>query len=279
MLNLSSDTHILIQGISQPLALDALLDMHSYGMKVVAGVNAGLGNQKIHGIEVFDLVEQAMAVHPAIDTTIIFTPALRVLDAALEAIAAGITRIVIATSGVPPLDMIALLRRTQNSPVWILGAGSAGLIVPNQVLLGTLDASIFTPGSVGIISRSHSLIYEVAELLNSAQLGQSLAVHLGSDPINCSNSSRWLTALGANTQQIVLLGNITIDADLHQALTLLNKPVISYNPQLKSAITPITDAARLLRVGQGELDQEQPHATIQIATSLDRILELVKPRR
>jgi succinyl-CoA synthetase alpha subunit len=172
--------------------------------------------------------------------------------------------------------MIELLRRTQNLPVWILGAGSAGLIVPNQVLLGTLDASIFTPGRVGIISRSHSLMYEVAELLNSAQIGQSLAVHLGSDPINCSHSSRWLTALGANTRQIVLLGNIPIDTDLHQALTLLDKPVISYNPQLKSAITPITDAARLLRVGQGELDQEQPHPTIQIATSLDRIVELVE---
>jgi succinyl-CoA synthetase alpha subunit len=276
MINLSSDTHILIQGISHPLALETLLDMHSYGMKVVAGVNAGLGNQKIHGIEVFDLVEQARSVYGEIDTTIIFTPALRVLDAALEAIAAGISQIVIATSGVPPLDMIELLRRTQNSPVWILGAGSAGLIVPNQVLLGTLDASIFTPGSVGIISRSHSLMYEVAELLNSAQLGQSLAVHLGSDPINCSQSSRWLTALGANTRQIVLLGNIPIDPDLHQALTLLNMPVIAYNPQLKTAITPITDAARLLRVGQGELDQEQPHPNMQIAGTLDRIVELVK---
>jgi succinyl-CoA synthetase alpha subunit len=279
MINLSSDTHILIQGISQPLALEALLDMHSYGMQVVAGVNAGLGNQKIHGIEVFDLVEQAIAAHGTIDTTIIFTPALRVLDAALEAIAAGISQIVIATSGVPPLDMIELLRRTQNSPVWILGAGSAGLIVPNQVLIGTLDASIFTPGTVGIISRSHSLMYEVAELLNSAGLGQSLAVHLGSDPINCSHSSRWLTALGADTQQIVLLGNITINPDLRQALTLLHKPVISYNPQLKTAIIPITDAARLLRVGQGELDQEQPHATIQIASTLAQIVELVESTR
>jgi succinyl-CoA synthetase alpha subunit len=276
MINLSSDTQILIQGITQLSALATMLEMHRYGMKVVAGVNAGLGKQMIHGVEIFDLVEQSIATHPAIDTTIIFSPALRVLDAALEAIAAGISQIIIATSGVPPLDMIELLRRTQKSPVWILGAGSAGLIVPNQILLGTLDAQHFKPGRVGIISRSHSLIYEVVELLNSAQIGQSLVIHLGSDAISGSNSSQWLTAFSDNTEQILLLGNIAIDQDLQQALTLVQQPVVSYNPQLKTAITPITDAARLLRVGQGLLDQEQPATSIKIATTLHQIVELLK---
>jgi succinyl-CoA synthetase alpha subunit len=276
MMNLSSDLHILIQGITQPNALAALLEMHSFGTKVVAGVSAGLGNQTIHGVEIFDLVEQATAAHQTIDTTIIFNPALRVLDAALEAIAAGISRLIIATSGVPPLDMIELLRRTQNSPVWILGAGSAGLIVPQQVLLGTLDAQLFTAGPVGIISRSHSLIYEVVELLNESQMGQSLVVHLGSDPISGSNSSQWLTAFGENTEQILLLGQMAIDQSLRQALQHLNKPVVSYNPHLQTAITPITDAARLLRIGQGELDQEAPTAPIKVATTLHQLLELVQ---
>jgi succinyl-CoA synthetase alpha subunit len=276
MINLSSDMHILIQGVTQPSALEALLDMNSYGMKVVAGVNAGLGKQIIHGVEIFDLVEQAVAIHQNINTTIIFNPALRVLDAALEAIAAGIKQVIIATSGVPPLDMITLLRRTENTSVCILGAGSAGLIIPNQVLVGTLDASMFMPGAVGIISRSHSLIYEVVERLNRAHIGQSLAVHLGSDPISGSHSSQWLTAFDHHTQQILLLGDMMIDRNLLLALTLINKPVISYHPQLKIAITPITDAARLLRVGQGELDQEQPTANMKMATTLDQIVELVQ---
>ncbi len=276
MMNLSSDLHILIQGMTQSSALTALLKMNSFGTKVVAGVSAGLGNQTIHGVEIFDLVEQATAAHETIDTTIIFSPALRVLDAALEAIAAGISRIIIATSGVPPLDMIELLRRTQDSPVWILGAGSAGLIVPHQVLIGTMDAQLFTAGPVGIISRSHSLIYEVVELLNASQIGQSLVVHLGSDPINGSNSSKWLTAFGANTEQILLLGHIAIDQNLRQALQHLNKPVVSYNPHLQTAITPITDAARLLRVGQGELDQEAPTAPVKVATTLHQLGELVQ---
>ena len=276
MINFKADAHILIQGITQPPALEALLEMRSYGMSLLAGVSAGEGSQTVEEVEIFDLVEQAIDLHPQIDTTIIFNPALTVLDAALEAISAGISRIIIATKGVPPLDMIDLLRRTTDSDVWVLGSGSAGLIVPSQILLGTLDATMFTPGQVGIISRSHSLIYEVVELLNDRQIGQSLVVHLGSDSIRGSSSSRWLSVFDHNTEQILLLGDISIDQDLRHTAALIKQPVISYNPQLQMAITPITDAARLLRVGQGELNREQPSAPLKIATTLDQIVQLVQ---
>lgn len=276
MINFNADACILIQGITQPPALESLLEMRSYGMNLLAGVSAGEGGQIVAEVEVFDLVEQAIATHPEIDTTIIFVPALAVLDAALEAIAAGISRIIIATKGVPPLDMIELLRRTADSDVWVLGSGSAGLIIPSQILLGTLDATMFTPGQVGIISRSHSLIYEVVELLNDRQIGQSLVVHLGSDPIRGSNSSRWLSVFDRNTEQILLLGDMSIDQELRHAAALVKQPVISYNPQLQMTITPITDAARLLRIGQGELDREQPIAPLKIATTLDQIVQLVQ---
>ncbi len=276
MINLNFDAHILIQGIVQPQALESLVEMRSYGMNVLAGISAGAGNQTLQGVEVFDLVEQAIATHPEIDTTIIFDPALAVLDAAFEAISAGISRIIIVTKGVPPLDMIELLRCTLDSSVWVLGSGSAGLIAPSKILLGTLDATMFTPGKVGIISRSHSLIYEVVELLNNYQIGQSLIVHLGSDPIRGSHSSRWLSVFDDNTEQILLLGGISIDQDLRQAADLIKQPVISYNPQLQMTITPITDAARLLRVGQGELDLEQPSDPLKIVTTLEQIVQLVK---
>jgi succinyl-CoA synthetase alpha subunit len=276
MINFNVDAHILIQGITQPPALEALLEMRSYGMNLLAGIAAGEGSQTVEEVEVFDLVEQAIDAYPAIDTTIIFVPALAVLDAALEAISGGISRIIIATKGVPPLDMIELLRYTANSDVWVLGSGSAGLIVPSQILLGTLDATMFTPGQVGIISRSHSLIYEVVELLNGHHIGQSLVVHLGSDPIRGSNSSSWLSVFDHHTEQILLLGDMSIDQDLRHAAALLKQPVISYNPQLQTMITPITDAARLLRVGQGELDREQPSAPLKIATTLDQIVQLLQ---
>jgi succinyl-CoA synthetase alpha subunit len=249
MINFNVDAHILIQGITQPPALEALLEMRSYGMNLLAGVAAGEGSQTVEEVEVFDLVEQAIDAYPAIDTTIIFVPAL---------------------------DMIELLRYTANSDVWVLGSGSAGLIVPSQILLGTLDATMFTPGQVGIISRSHSLIYEVVELLNGHHIGQSLVVHLGSDPIRGSNSSSWLSVFDHHTEQILLLGDMSIDQDLRHAAALLKQQVISYNPQLQTMITPITDAARLLRIGQGELDREQPSAPLKIATSLDQIVQLVQ---
>jgi succinyl-CoA synthetase alpha subunit len=275
MINLPSDPQVLIQGVTQPSAQAALLDMHSYGMQILAGVSAGAGDQTRQDIKIFDLVEQAIACYPQINTTIIFSPALDVLDAALEAIAAGIKQIIIATSGVPPLDMIKLSRHTTDLSGWVLGSGSAGLIVPNQILLGKLDASMFTPGAVGIISQSHSLIYEVVELLNNAQIGQSLVVHLGSDHIRGSKASRWLSAFSNQTEHLLLLGNMSIDQDLRQALKQVKKIVIAYNPQLQITIAPVTDAARLLRVGQENTDPAQPQSSIKVATNLDQIVQLL----
>ncbi len=277
MINLPSDPQILIQGVTQPSAQEALLDMNSYGMQILAGVSAGEGDQTGQEIKIFDLVEQAIACYPQINTTIIFSPALDVLDAALEAIAAGINQIIIATSGVPPLDMIKLSRHITDLPGWILGSGSAGLIVPNQILLGKLDPAMFTPGSVGIISQSHSLIYEVVELLNNAQIGQSLVVHLGSDHIRGSQASRWLSAFNNQTEHLLLLGNMPIDQDLRPALRQVKQTVITYNPQLQVKIAPITDAAQLLRVSQENSEPEQPQPTVKVATNLEQIVQLLTP--
>ncbi|WP_364300791.1 hypothetical protein [Moorena sp. SIO4A5] len=105
-INLSSDSKVLVQGITQPLGLYYAARMKAYGTNVVAGVSTGQGGQTLHGIPVFDLVEQACHHVEAVDTTIIFEESYQVKDAALEAIDAGIGQIILVTGGIPPLDMV-----------------------------------------------------------------------------------------------------------------------------------------------------------------------------
>ncbi|MFM8009283.1 MAG: CoA-binding protein, partial [Dolichospermum sp.] len=97
----------------------------------------------------------------------------QVLDAALEAIASNIPQIIIITAGVPPLDMVQLLRKTEADETLIIGPNSPGIIVPGKIILGTQEREFYIPGSVGIVSRSSTLTYELAWELTKVGLGQS----------------------------------------------------------------------------------------------------------
>jgi succinyl-CoA synthetase alpha subunit len=262
MFDLSNSCRVLIQGIDTPTAQAALTHLLHYNgqTKVVAGICAGMGGQVIERrtsqIPVFDLVEQAQAAVGQIDVTLIFNPPWQVLDAALEAITIGIERMVICSSGVPPLDGLEILRN--SAEVLVLGSGSAGMIVPDRLLLGTFDASYFQPGSVGIISRSQSLVYEATNILNLHHLGQSVAVHLGCDAIVGSTESDWLKILSQDptTTSILLLGDIAIDAELAKVAAKIDQKVVAYRPRLTSNVAPLSDAAMLLRAGRRSLDEQ-----------------------
>jgi succinyl-CoA synthetase alpha subunit len=133
-IDLQLDSRILIQGLEDPLASAAIERMQVYGTNIVGIVSAGRGGQEFAKLPIFDLVEQAQVALGQIETSLIFVPAYEVLDAALEAIAAGIAQIIIITRGVPPLDMIRLLRQASISNTLILGSGSAGIIIPDRLL-------------------------------------------------------------------------------------------------------------------------------------------------
>ena len=173
-MNFTPHNRVLIQGISEPLATLHASHMQAYGTRIVAGVSPGYGGTTVHEIPVFDLVEMALAAVGEINTTIIFTHPYAALDAALEAIAAGIRQIVLITEGIPPLDMVRLLRKAEMTETLVVGPNSPGIIVPGQSLLGIHPTELYTPGSVGLISRSGTLTYEIARELTLAGLGQSI---------------------------------------------------------------------------------------------------------
>lgn len=217
----------------EPLGVTYAPLMQAYGTHIVAGVSPGFGGQMLDEIPVFDMLEQALPLVGAIDTAIICTPPYLALDAALEAIAAGVRQIVLISQGMPPLDMVHLIRKAEATETLIVGPNSPGVIVPGQVLLGIHPPDLYMPGSVGLISRSGTLTYEVAWSLTQAGLGQSIAVSIGGDAIVGSSFPQWLQILDEDDQTdvIVLVGEIGGDSEeaaAHYIAEAIDKPVIAY---------------------------------------------------
>ncbi|MBD2459930.1 CoA-binding protein [Oscillatoria sp. FACHB-1407] len=232
-MNFTTDSKVLIQGITEPIGATYAPLMQAYGTQIVAGISPGYGGEKHQGIPVFDMVEQALFQVGMVDTTVIFVPPYSVLDAALEAIAAGIRQIILMTEGVPPLDMVRLIRKAESTETLVVGPNSAGVIVPGEILLGTHPTDFYMPGSVGLISRSGTLTHEVALELTRAGFGQSIAVGVGGDRVVGSSFQQWLQILEEDdkTEVIVLLGGVGGDGEEVAARYIaeaIDKPVIAY---------------------------------------------------
>jgi succinyl-CoA synthetase alpha subunit len=251
-MKLTPDSKILIQGISEPLASYYAPRMKAYGTKIVAGVSAGKGGQEIAEIPLFDLVEQAISQVGEVETSLIFVEPYGVLDGALEAINAGIRQIIIISRRVPPLDMVYLLKKAQGSNTFILGSGSQGILIPDQLWLGIGEPSFYKPGKVGLIGRADSLRDEVALTLSQAGLGQSMAVSLGTDGIIGSNFEQWLQTFEEDeaTEAIVLIGQPNGSAEARAAeyiASAIEKPVIAYLAGLQAPLEQsFGDAATII---------------------------------
>jgi succinyl-CoA synthetase alpha subunit len=232
-MNWLSPNSAIVQGIDEEYAAYHAIQMKAYGTDIVAGISPGNKGKSLENIPLFDLVEQAIAELGTIDTSLIFSRSDCVLDAAREAIAAGIEQIIIFTSSIPPLDTIELLQHARTNNVLVLGPGSHGIVVPEQNWLGTLQPQFYTPGEVGLIAHGKYLSYEVARELNRAQLGQSIVVSLGNERIIGSSLPQWLSILNEDpkTKAIVAIGQ-----HIHETEEIIDychncgydKPIIVY---------------------------------------------------
>jgi succinyl-CoA synthetase alpha subunit len=232
-MNFAASSKVLVQGIAEPLGLLYAPAMLAYGTSIVAGVSPGYGGTTVETVPVFDLVEQALDQAGSVDVGVIFAPPYAVLDAALEAMAAEIRQLVLITEGVPPLDMVKLLREAETTETLVVGPSSPGIIVPGQILLGTHPPYCYSAGPVGLISRSGTLTHEVALELTRAGLGQSIGVGIGGDRILGSSFQQWLQILEEDeqTEVIVLIGEIGGDSEEEAARYIaeaIDKPVIAY---------------------------------------------------
>ncbi len=156
--------------------------MLDYGTQIVAGVTPGKGGTQVHGIPVYDTVEEAVKKHGA-DASIIFVPAPFAADAALEATDSELKTIVIITEHIPVKDAIIVMASAKQHGATVIGPNTPGIITPGECKLGVMPAHVFKPGVVGIVSRSGTLTYEIAAGISAKGLGQSTCVGLGGDPV------------------------------------------------------------------------------------------------
>lgn len=156
--------------------------MLDYGTQIVAGVTPLKGGAQVHGVPVYDTVDEAAKKHNA-NSSIIFVPAPFAAEAAFEAIEGGLKTVVIITEHIPVKDAIQVMARARREGVTIIGPNTPGIIVPEECKLGIMPAHVFKRGIVGVASRSGTLTYEIATGLSVSGLGQSTCVGLGGDPI------------------------------------------------------------------------------------------------
>jgi succinyl-CoA synthetase alpha subunit len=183
--------------------------MLDYGTKIVAGVVPGKGGTVANGVPVYDTVKETVEAHSP-NASIIFVPAPFAQDAVLEAIANKIKTIVVVTEHMPIKDAINIMAYANQSQVTIFGPNTPGIMTPGECKLGIMPANIFKPGSIGLVSRSGTLTYEIAAGLTAKGLGQSTCVGVGGDPIVGLNFIEALELFkeNPNTKAIVLIGEI-----------------------------------------------------------------------
>jgi succinyl-CoA synthetase alpha subunit len=183
--------------------------MLEYGTRIVAGTSPSKGGTTVHGIPVYDTVQEAQKNHAA-DASIIFVPAPFAAEAALEALEGGIKTVVIITEHVPVKDAIALMSRAKQLDVTIVGPNTPGVIAPGKCKVGILPSHEFSEGHVGVASRSGTLTYEIAAALTKAGQGQSTCVGVGGDPVTGLNFVEALEMFRADaeTKAGVLVGEI-----------------------------------------------------------------------
>jgi len=227
-------TQVIVQGITGRDGSFHAAQMAAYGTQVVAGVTPGKGGTKFENtVPIFDAVHDAVDATGA-NTSVIYVRAPFAADAMCEAADAGIRLVVCITEGVPVRDMLRVIPFLKERSTRLVGPNCPGMIAPNaHVKVGILPASIVKPGSVGVVSRSGTLTYEVVYQMTRAGMGQSTCLGIGGDPIIGTNFIDALRLFQADeeTEAVVLIGEIG-GSDEEEAAAYIKekvtKPVVAF---------------------------------------------------
>ena len=203
------DTRVIVQGITGGEGKFHAEQMIEYGTNVVAGAVPGKGGQEVHGVPVYDTVEQAAREEDA-DASVIFVPPAFAGDAVFEALDAPIDLAVAITEGIPTQDMAKVNKRLDEVDTRLIGPNCPGIITPGESKLGILPGNIFSSGNVGLVSRSGTLTYQVVDTLNDRGMGQTTAIGIGGDPIIGTDFVDALELFEADedTEAVVMCGEI-----------------------------------------------------------------------
>jgi len=227
-----NNTRLVVQGLTGSEGRFHGLRNRSYGTQVVAGVTPGKGGQDVEGLPVYDTVADAVREQAA-NTAMVFVPAPFAPDAIYEAVDAGIGTVICITEGIPAHEMLRIHAYLQPRAVTMLGPNCPGALSPGKANVGIIPAEIFREGSVGLVSRSGTLTYQIGHELTQLGLGNSTIVGIGGDPIVGSSFIDILTRFSDDpqTEYVVMVGEIGGDEEEKAAAFIeseLGKPAVGY---------------------------------------------------
>ena len=180
---------VVIQGITGREGMVRTKLMVEYGTNVVAGVTPGRAGQTVHGVPVFDTVEEANNQSGPLDVSVLFIPAALVKSAAQEALDAGVKLVVIVPDRVPLWDVLEIAELAASKNARFVGPNTLGMISPGKAVLGMIGGNAasardwFKPGPVGVISRSGGMTSAMSYYLGRAGIGLSTVIHVGGDSV------------------------------------------------------------------------------------------------
>ncbi|VBB42145.1 Succinyl-CoA ligase (ADP-forming) subunit alpha 2 [uncultured Desulfatiglans sp.] len=229
---LDGDTRVIVQGITGKIGQVQTYWMLEYGTAVVGGVTPGKGGSTVEGLPVFDRVAEAVEKTGA-NASVFFVPAAFVLDAFYETVDAGVKFIVVVPEHVPVHDVMKMRAYAREKGVFALGPTTPGILVPGKGKMGIMPASLFSPGRVGIISRSGTLSYEFAGILSQKEVGQSTVVGMGADPVALTNLPDILKLFqeDEDTDGVIIVGEVGGEQEERAAEYIagqMTKPVAAY---------------------------------------------------
>ncbi|MCE4620040.1 MAG: succinate--CoA ligase subunit alpha [Desulfurococcales archaeon] len=231
---LDENARVIVQGITGREGSFHTKLMLEYGTKIVAGVTPGKGGMEVHGVPVYDTMKEAVEAHPEANTSIIFVPARFAPDAVYEAVDAGMKLVVVITEHIPVHETMKFVNYAKQKGTVIIGPNCPGIITPGVAKVGIMPGSTFTPGPVGIVSRSGTLTYEIGYALTKAGIGQSTVIGIGGDPIVGLTFTEVMEYFEKDpqTKALVLIGEIGGDMEERAAKMIeegkFTKPVVAF---------------------------------------------------
>ena len=208
---IDGDTTFIVQGITGREAVNLTRECLDYGVgaKIVGGVTPGRLGREVHGVPVFDTVAQAVEHNGgagSIYGSVVTVPPAFTKDAVFEAVENGVKLIVIVTERIPRRDVAEMVELASLRGARIIGPNCLGIIVPDVIKMGGIGgpaknaAQAYTPGPIGVISRSGGMTTEMSSTLSAAGLGQSTAVSIGGDAIIGSSYAELMPLFEADEQ-------------------------------------------------------------------------------